>query len=98
MAEYWAIFWSTPDSRGQISPRSSDRASSPAASARRYSARSAWVSRGHGPSSKAERAAPTARSMSGACASATRKKSSSVLESTTSNTEVDEGDTHSPPM
>jgi hypothetical protein len=54
---------STPDSRGQIWPTSSERFLSSAPIARRYSARCACVSHGHGPLSNASRAAPTAREM-----------------------------------
>ena len=54
--------------------------------------------RGHGPLSKADRAAATAASMSGACASATVRNTSSVALSITSMVESDEGATHSPPM
>ena len=61
-------------------------------------ARSACVMRGQGPSSKAVRAAAMARSMSGACASATRRKTCSECESITSMVEPDDGATHSPPM
>ena len=88
----------TPDSRGQISPSASARSASFAENAFRYSARCACVRRGHGPSSNALRAAVTARSMSAACASATVKYVSSVVESMTSNVESVEGCTHSPPM
>ncbi len=68
-----AMAASTPDSRGQIWPMSSARRFSSAPIARRYSARCSWVSHGHGPLSKASRAAPTAREMSAACASGTLK-------------------------
>jgi hypothetical protein len=64
---------STPDSRGQIWPMSSERLFSSAPIARRYSARWSCVSDGHGPWSNASRAAPTAREMSAACASGTVK-------------------------
>ena len=60
----------SPDSRGHSWPRTSLRSWSPAPSARRYSARSACVSRDHGPSSNACRAAATARGMSAGAASA----------------------------
>ena len=62
--------------------------------ARKYSARSAWVSRGQGPLSNASRAASTARDMSGACASATLKKSCSVAGSITLIAASDDGCTH----
>jgi hypothetical protein len=77
---------------------SSVRSRSRAAIARRYSARWAWLIRGQGPSSKASRAAVTARVMSACSASATLKNSSSVAESITSILAADEGLTHSPPM
>ena len=93
-----AIRWRTPDSRGQICPISSARAASPAPSASRYPARSAWVIRGQGPSSNAWRAAPTALAMSASWASATLKKNSSVPESITSMVASELGATHSPPM
>ncbi len=54
--------------------------------------------RGQGPSSKACRAAATAREMSASCAAATLKNSSSVPESITSILASDEGCTHWPPM
>ena len=54
--------------------------------------------RGHGPLSKASRAAATARDMSPSFASGTRKKISSVPESMTSIVASDDGLTHSPPM
>ena len=53
---------------------------------------------GQGPSSNAVRAAPTARDMSSARASATLKKSSSVPASMTSIVASDDGATHWPPM
>ena len=70
---YWATACRTPDSRGQIWPRSSDRLLSSAPIARRYSARCSCVRRGHGPLSNAFLAALTACEMSAACASATVK-------------------------
>ena len=66
--------------------------------ARRYSARCSWLMRGQGPWSKAWRAAATARAMSGSLASATLKKTCSLVESMTSITSSDDGFTHSPPM
>jgi hypothetical protein len=66
-APVWrAIACSTPDSRGQIWPMSSVRRLSSAPMARRYSARSAWDSRGQGLASNACRAASTALEMSAA--------------------------------
>ena len=64
----------------------------------RMAPRSAGAMRGQGPWSKASRAAATARSMSAFWASGTRPTSSSVVGDTTSNTEVEDGSTHSPPM
>jgi len=61
-------------------------------------ARSTGAIRGHGPLSKASRAAATARSTSAFWASGTRPTSSSVVGETTSNTADEEGSTHSPPM
>jgi hypothetical protein len=52
---------------------------------------------GHGPSSNAWRAAPTAFDMSASLASATLKKSCSVAESITSIVASEDGFTHSPP-
>src|SRR5262249_53079192 len=96
--EYWAMLCNVPDSRGHSSPSASLRSMSAAAKARMYSARSAWVSVGHGPSSNAVRAASTARAMSAACASATLKATSSVPASMTSIWASDDGATHAPPM
>ena len=62
------------------------------------SARSAGVILGHGPSSKARRAAATAASMSAGDASGTRPMTSSVWGETTSMTSVLAGFTHSLPM
>jgi hypothetical protein len=62
------------------------------------SARSAGSIRGHGPSSNARRAAPTALSMSAALASGTRAMTSSVWGDTTSMVAEVAGATHSPPM
>src|SRR5258707_2704952 len=53
-----------------------------------------FFSRGHGPRSNASRAAPAARSMSAAWASATLKNSSSVPESMTSILAAEDGVTH----
>ncbi len=64
----------------------------------RTAPRSAGVMRGQGPWSKASRAAATARSTSASRASGTRPTSSSVVGDTTSNTAVEDGSTHSPPM
>ena len=64
----------------------------------RMAARSAGAMRGQGPWSNASRAAATARSTSAFWASGTRPTSSSVVGDTTSNTEDEEGSTHSPPM
>ena len=64
----------------------------------RTAPRSAGVMRGHGPWSKAWRAAATARSTSASRASGTRPTTSSVVGDTTSNTSVEDGSTHSPPM
>ncbi len=64
----------------------------------RTAARSAGAMRGHGPWSKASRAAATARSTSATWASGTRPTSSSVVGETTSKAEEEDGSTHSPPM
>ena len=64
----------------------------------RMAPRSAGAMRGQGPWSKASRAAATARSTSATWASGTRPTSSSVVGDTTSNAEVEDGSTHSPPM
>ena len=66
--------------------------------ARRYPARSACDRLAHGPESNAVRAAPTAREMSPAWASATVRKTSSLVESITLMVLSDDGLTHSPPM
>jgi len=68
-----AMVCSTPASRGQTCPISADRFASSVPIARRYSARCAWVSQGHGPASNASLAALTARSMSAAWDSGTVK-------------------------
>ena len=62
------------------------------------SARSAGVMRGHGPSSKAVRAAATAASMSAGDASGTVPITSSVCGEMTSIVSLLWGETHSPPM
>ncbi len=64
----------------------------------KMAARSAGAMRGQGPSSKAVRAAATARSMSAVVASGTEAKTSSVVGLITSIVPVPDGDTHSPPM
>src|ERR1700751_1296457 len=66
--------------------------------ARRYCARSAWVRRGHGPRSKACRAAATARATSSLEAAPTRTHTSSVAGWTTSMRSPLLGVTHSPPI
>ena len=60
--------------------------------------RSSGASRGHSPSSKAVRAACTARSMSAVVPSGTRPTTSSVWGEMTSMTSEPAGSTHSPPM
>ena len=77
---------------------SSHRSRSPAAIARMYPARSAWVILGHGPMSNASRAAAIALAMSSGPAAATWKYGCSVAESITSICEGVEGATHRPPM
>ena len=62
------------------------------------SARSAGVMRGHGPASKARRAACTARSTSSVDASGTVAMTSSVSGEITSMVDVPAGSTHSPSM
>src|SRR3984957_14731406 len=64
----------------------------------RIAPRSAGAMRGQGPWSNASRAVATARSMSATWASGTLPTSSSVVGDTTSNTAVEDGSTHSPPM
>ena len=61
-------------------------------------ARSVGVMRGHGPWSKALRAASTARLTSASCASATVKNSSSVAELITRIFAVLDGSIHFPSM
>ena len=97
-AELLATLWVVPDSRGHTSARASSRSRTAVPSARRYSARSAWVKRGHGPSSNAARAASTARETSSAFASGTRNAISSVPASITSIVASDDGATQEPPM
>src|SRR5215213_3082776 len=60
--------------------------------------RSSGDRRGHSPSSKAVRAAATARSMSAVVPSGTRPTTSSVWGEMTSMTSEPAGSTHSPPM
>ena len=60
--------------------------------------RSSGDIRGHSPSSKALRAAATARSMSAVVPSGTRPTTSSVCGEMTSMTSEPAGATHSPPM
>jgi hypothetical protein len=87
-----------PFSEEMVSARASDRDCNAPESRLIPSARSAGVMRGHGPSSKARRAAATARSMSAGVASGTRPMTSSVCGDTTSMVPLPEDSTHSPPM
>src|SRR5262245_37870988 len=97
-AAYFATECRTPDSRTHVSAKVSARLVQASAIWSSQTARSACVIRGHGPWSKALRAAVTARSTSSTWASATERKTSSVALSRTSMRERDDGSTHSPPM
>src|SRR5262245_40728329 len=97
-AAYFATECRTPDSRTHVSAKASARPVQASAILLSQTARSACVMRGHGPSSKALRAAATARSTSSTWASATDRKTSSFALSRTSMRERDDGSTHSPPM
>jgi hypothetical protein len=96
----WIIidrFIGMPTSREISAAISSPRAASAAAIARQASSRSAIDDCDQ--TSKAARAAATARSTSPAVASGTRPMTSSVVESITSRTPPPpSGSTHSPPM
>jgi hypothetical protein len=77
---------------------SGSRRASSSAIARRNSPRTEVGIRGHGPSSKAWRAAATARSMSAAVPSATRPTTASLFGQISSIASSPLGSTHLPPM
>ena len=95
-----AVAWliATPISSTVIPAMSAERLRSRSAARASTSARSSGARRGHGPSSKAVRAAPTARSMSASVASGTSPTTCSVEGETTGSVSVPVGSTQRPSM